>query len=40
MANSDESREFRRKNDPVKEYWEGVREALDEPYQERERLME
>ena len=40
MANSDESGEFRRKNDPVKEYWKGVREALDEPYQERERLME
>ena len=40
MADSDESGEFRRKNDPVKEYWKGVREALDEPYQERERLME
>ena len=37
MADSDESGEFRRKNDPVKEYWKGVREALDEPYQERER---
>ena len=32
MADSDESGEFRRKNDPVKEYWKGVREALDEPY--------
>ena len=31
MADSDESREFRRKNDPVKEYWKGVRKALDEP---------
>ena len=40
MADSDESGEFRRKNDPVKEYWKGVREALDEPMQERERLME
>ena len=40
MANSDESGEFRRKNDPVKEYWKGVREALDEPMQERERLKE
>ena len=40
MANSDESGEFRRKNDLMKEYWKGVREALDEPYQERERLIE
>ena len=40
MADSDESREFRTKNDPVKDYWKGVREALDEPYQEKERLME
>ena len=40
MADSDESGEFRRKNDPVKDYWKGVREALDEPMQERERLME
>ena len=32
MADSDESGEFRRKNDPVKEYWKGVREALDESY--------
>ena len=31
MADSDESGEFRRKNDPVKEYWKGVREALDLP---------
>ena len=34
MAYSDESGEFRRKNDLVKEYWKGVREALDEPMQE------
>ena len=40
MVDSDESGEFRRKNDPVKGYLKGVREALDEPYQERERLME
>ena len=32
MANSDESEEFRRKNDLVQEYWKEVREALDEPY--------
>ena len=31
MANDDLSGEFRRKNEPVKKNWEGVRAALNEP---------
>ena len=31
MANDDFSREFRRKNEPLSEYWRGVKAALDHP---------
>ena len=31
MANEDHSREFRRKNEPIRNYWKGVRVALDAP---------
>ena len=31
MANNDLSRKFRRKNEPVKKYWEGVRVTFNEP---------
>ena len=38
MANQDLSGEFRRKNDPLKKYWEGVRSALNVPLVAHETL--
>lgn len=38
MANDDLSGEFRRKNDPIKDYWKGVRVALDSPLMVRTTL--
>jgi hypothetical protein len=38
MANQDLSGEFRRKIEPVKKYWEGVRSAFSEPLVRRETL--
>ena len=31
MANEDHSEEFRRKNEPIRNYWKGIRAALDAP---------
>jgi hypothetical protein len=39
MADDDQSGEFRRKNGPIKEYWKGVRAALDAPLEPRETLL-
>ena len=39
MADDDQSLEFRRKNGPIKEYWKGVRAALDASLQSRIRLL-
>ena len=39
MADDDQSGEFKRKNGPIKEYWKGVRAALDAPLQPRTRLL-
>jgi hypothetical protein len=40
MANQDLSGEFRRKNEPVRRYWEGVRSALNAPFVVRETLQD
>ena len=40
MAEDDLSGEFRRKNDPLKEYWKGVRTALDVALEPREGLLQ
>lgn len=40
MANQDLSREFCRKIEPVKKYWEGVRSVLSEPLVRREALQD
>ena len=38
MANEDHSGEFRRKNEPIKNYWKGIRAALDAPLLVRDTL--
>ena len=38
MANEDHSGEFRRKNEPIRNYWKGVRAALDAPLLVRDTL--
>ena len=38
MANQDLSGDYRRKNAPVKKYWEGVRSALNAPFVAQETL--
>ena len=40
MANEDDSGEFWQKNDLIKEYWRGVRTALDAPLQVQETLQD
>lgn len=40
MADDDFSGEFRRQNNPSKDYWKGVRTALDAELETRERLLD